>query len=272
MPTILAIETSTELASVALLREGQVISRSSADVATHSQAVLPLVQQLLADAGLSIGQCDALAFGCGPGSFTGVRTACGIIQGLAFGAQLPVISVSTLMAMALACHERDGATDIVAVLDARMEEVYWAQYRLEGDWHEIMPPALSSPALVGPSGDIARLAACGNGLALMQRAGVAKSAEVIAGAVVDRVPNGAGSAGSRSRGEPAFAASHADIMPHATQIARLAALAYARGELLHARDAQPVYLRNQVALTTAQRTLAQAERSSAQANAIMAAS
>ncbi|MGI4848122.1 MAG: tRNA (adenosine(37)-N6)-threonylcarbamoyltransferase complex dimerization subunit type 1 TsaB [Janthinobacterium lividum] len=231
MHTILAIETSTELASVALLRGDQVISRVSADVATHSQAVLPLVQQLLADAGLTLKQCDALAFGAGPGSFTGVRTACGIIQGLAYGAGLPVIPVGTLMAMALACHEAQGGNDVVALLDARMEEVYWAQYHFNGDWQVLMPPTLSKAGEVAPLPVRTSLAACGNGLPLL----------------VDD-------------GRLVAARCYPDIMPHAVQIARLALLAYGRGELLEARNAQPVYLRNRVALTTLERQEVQMQR------------
>lgn len=244
MSIFLAIETSTELASVALLLDGQILSRSSADVLTHSQSVLPMVQQLLAEAGIAIQRCDALAFGCGPGSFTGVRTACGIVQGLAFGAALPVIPVSTLMAMALACREGGAGNDIVTMLDARMDEVYWAQYRHEGAWQEIVGPTLSAAALVRPVGDAGLLAACGNGLALLDR-------------VHDTDP--------ALRPLSPFAHVDPGIMPHAIQVARLAALAYARGETLDARDAQPVYLRNRVALTTVERAQAQANRTSQEA-------
>src|SRR5450830_546706 len=108
MSTILAIETSSELASCALLRGNAVLSRASSGVRTHSQSILPMVQELLAEAGIALRECDAIAFGSGPGSFTGVRTACGIAQGLAFGAGLPVVPVVTLDAMAHACREQTG--------------------------------------------------------------------------------------------------------------------------------------------------------------------
>ena len=124
MSIILAIETSSELASCALLNGDTLLARESSGVRTHSQSILPMVQELLAEAGLTLKQCDAIAFGAGPGSFTGVRTACGIAQGLAFGASLPVVPLVTLEAMALACHRQTGATEILAVLDARMGEVY----------------------------------------------------------------------------------------------------------------------------------------------------
>src|SRR5881409_2771241 len=96
MPIILAIETSSELASCALLnttgaQPAAVLARESSGVRTHSQAVLPMVQELLREAGIKLADCDAIAFGAGPGSFTGVRTACGVAQGLAFGAGLPVL-------------------------------------------------------------------------------------------------------------------------------------------------------------------------------------
>src|SRR4051812_47289178 len=105
-PTLLAIETSSELASCALLKGDTVSTRESSGVRTHSQSILPMVQELLAEAGIALSDCDAIAFGAGPGSFTGVRTACGIAQGLAFGAALPVVPLVTLDAMALACRAR----------------------------------------------------------------------------------------------------------------------------------------------------------------------
>lgn len=224
MPTILALETSTELASVALLVNQRLLGREAAPVQTHSQTLLPLVQSLLAEAGITLADCDAIAFGAGPGSFTGVRTACGAVQGLAFGAGLPVVSIVTLEAMAQACHERTGATDVLCVLDARMAEVYWAQYRLgEDGWHAVIAPALARPAEIVPQG---RVLACGNGLAAYADAFAA--AGFIAGA------------------EPG-------IMPHAAQVATLAAQRFLRGETMDAASAQPLYLRNKVALTTAER-------------------
>jgi tRNA threonylcarbamoyladenosine biosynthesis protein TsaB len=135
MPIILAIETSSELASCALFNSGAtpsaVFSRETAGVRTHSQSVLPMVQELLREAGVKLADCDAIAFGAGPGSFTGVRTACGVAQGLAFGAGLPVLPMVTLETLAEACRARSSATEVLAVLDARMGEVYWAQYRFD---------------------------------------------------------------------------------------------------------------------------------------------
>lgn len=224
MPTILAIETSSELASCALLRGESVLSRVSSGVRTHSQSVLPMIQELLAEAGIALRDCDAVAYGSGPGSFTGVRTACGVAQGLAFGAKLPVVPVVTLDAMALACHQQHGAQDVLTVLDARMGEVYWAQYRFGGAAgpQTVLAPVLSAPAAVQPEG---APVACGNGLSAY--------AEAYAGT--------------------ALAQGHADIMPHAEQIAQLAALAFAAGQTVAAADAQPLYLRNKIAYTQAER-------------------
>lgn len=220
MPIILAIETSSELASCALLRGETVITRVSEGVRTHSQSILPMVQELLAEAGVSLKDCDAVAFGAGPGSFTGVRTACGIAQGLAFGANLPVVPVVTLDAMALACHQQHGAGDVLAVLDARMGEVYWAQYSFDGGARpvEVSPAALSAPGDVRPQG---APVACGNGLS----------------AYAEAFPAGG----------------HATVMPHAAQIAQLAAIDFAAGKTVTAADAQPLYLRNKIAYTQAER-------------------
>ena len=224
MPLILAIETSSEMASCALIRGDVVLSRESSGVRTHSQAILPMIQALLAEAGVTLSECDAIAFGAGPGSFTGVRTACGVVQGLAFGAGLPVAPVGTLDAMAQACREKTGASDVLCILDARMGEVYWAQFRhAAGAWQTVLAPRLSSPAEVAPAGPGQ---ACGNGRAAYADA---------------------------FSGRDFMVGADAGIMPHAAQIAVLARLAVARGDTLEAAAAQPVYLRNKVALTTAER-------------------
>lgn len=236
MSIILAIETSSELASCALLNGDTLLARESSGVRTHSQAILPMVQELLAEAGLTLKQCDAIAFGAGPGSFTGVRTACGIAQGLAFGASLPVVPVVTLEAMALACHLQTGATEILAVLDARMGEVYWAQYRYDGGLKVVAEPALCPPGDVAPVAVDGPLAACGNGFSAYP--------EAFAG---------------RAYAEGALAA----ILPHAREIARLGSSALAAGTAVAAAQAQPIYLRNKVAYTSAERLVINASKASA---------
>ncbi|MGK5023849.1 tRNA (adenosine(37)-N6)-threonylcarbamoyltransferase complex dimerization subunit type 1 TsaB [Janthinobacterium sp. RB2R34] len=233
MSTILALETSSELASCALLRGDAVLSRSSSGVRTHSQSILPMVQELLSEAGVTLIECDAIAYGSGPGSFTGVRTACGIAQGLAFGAGLPVVPVVTLDAMALACQQVHGAQQVLAVLDARMGEVYWAQYDLSDGVKTVVAPALSAPAGVAPQGEVK---ACGNGFAAY--------AEALAAL-------------------PCAVDADADIMPHAVQIAQLARLAFAAGDFVSAAEAQPLYLRNKIAYTSAERLVIQQEKAAA---------
>jgi tRNA threonylcarbamoyladenosine biosynthesis protein TsaB len=231
MSIILAIETSTELASAALLYNGQLIARESAGVQTHSESILPMVQQLLAEAEFALARCDAIAFGVGPGSFTGVRTACGVVQGLAFGAELPVAPVITLEAMAQAALESVSANEVLAILDARMGEVYWAQYRHDASgWQQIVAPTLSAPHAVIPQGQVQ---ACGNGLS-------AYASEFAAQAFA-------------SAGLP-------QLMPHASQIARLGSIAVAQGRTLPLEQAQPLYLRNKVALTTAERQVRDAAK------------
>ena len=241
MPILLAIESSTDLASVALhaatadfALQPRVFFRSASGVQSHSQSILPMVQDVLAEAGLALRDCDAIAFGAGPGSFTGVRTACGVAQGLAYGSNRPVIAVDTLAATAQACRDATGASDVLVVLDARMGEVYWGQYRWhdgdgDGDgsagWVTVTAARLDAPARVAPA--VAGLpTACGNGLAA--------HATHFAGCGL--------AAGIR-----------ADIMPHAVQVAFLAQRLLKEGAAVAARDAQPIYLRNDVAQTTAER-------------------
>ena len=235
MPILLAIETSSELASCALLVGDAVTTCDSIGVRTHSQAILPMVQELLAEAHLTLADCAAIVFGAGPGSFTGVRTACGIAQGLAFGASLPVIPLVTLDAMALACRARSGASDIVVVLDARMGEVYWAQYRYAHGWHTVVAPALCAPEAVAPQ-PAAGLVACGNGFTAYPAA-FAGSAFAV-GAL-------------------------ADIVPHARELVRLGALALAAGQGVDAAAAQPLYLRNKIAYTSAERLVINAAKAAA---------
>ncbi len=145
---ILAIDTATENCSVALLVNDRVISRSEVAPRDHTKKVLPMVDEVLKEAGLTLQDLDALAFGRGPGSFTGVRIGIGIAQGLAFGADLPMIGVSTLAAMAQASYRLHGATDAAVAIDARMGEVYWARYTRQenGEWAGVDAECVIPPA------------------------------------------------------------------------------------------------------------------------------
>lgn len=228
MSKILSIETSSELASVALLIDQQILYRQTSGVTNHSQSILPMVQSVLLEAGMSLTECDAIAFGSGPGSFTGVRTACGVVQGLAFGADLPVIPVVTLLALAQACRTATGAINVVTALDARMGEVYWAQYcfdEAEQRWKTVIEPAVCAPALLSLNRvDGMRLA--GNGFA----------------AYLNQFTLPA-----------AMLESAQTAVPQADAIARLAQIEFAAGRSYPAEQAQPLYLRNKVAFTIAER-------------------
>jgi tRNA threonylcarbamoyladenosine biosynthesis protein TsaB len=222
MTTLLAIETSTELASVALLNKGELSIRELTGVQTHSQGVLPAIQELLNAAGLSLSQCQAIAFGCGPGAFTGVRTTCGIVQGLAYGADLPILPIISLQAMAQAARGQNSDADFVCVLDARMAEVYWAHYRLRNQaWELVSAPSLSALELALAYADAhASVLVLGNGLTA--------PAETSSMKIVFK-------------------------MPHAAQVVQLAAVDFSDGKQVAAEMAQPVYLRNKIALTTIER-------------------
>ncbi len=125
---ILALDTSTEFLSLALWQHGAVAVREMLAGQKHSELVLPLVRELLDEAGLQLADLDGIAFGMGPGSFTGLRIGCGVAQGLVYGANLPVVGVCTLEALA----QQAGADRVIACLDARMNEVYHAAYQREG--------------------------------------------------------------------------------------------------------------------------------------------
>ncbi|MEW8211172.1 MAG: tRNA (adenosine(37)-N6)-threonylcarbamoyltransferase complex dimerization subunit type 1 TsaB [Candidatus Thiodiazotropha taylori] len=128
---LLAIETATEACSAALLIDDQIELRYEIKPRGHSELILGMMDGLLAEAELSANQLDAMAFGRGPGSFTGVRIATGVIQGAAFAADLPVVPVSTLAALAQRAYREKGEPNLLTAFDARMGELYWAGYRID---------------------------------------------------------------------------------------------------------------------------------------------
>lgn len=152
---ILAIDTATEACSVALLNDQHIDALFELCPREHTQRILPLVQQVLTNNQLALTQLDALAFGRGPGSFTGVRIGIGIAQGLALGADLPLIGVSTLATMAQGAWRLTGVTRVLAAIDARMGEVYWGEYQRDeqGNWH-----GEESEAVLKPEAALARMA------------------------------------------------------------------------------------------------------------------
>jgi hypothetical protein len=131
MTTLLALDTATEACSVALLHDGKVTSHYEVIPRLHAQKLLPMIKQLLADAGVALSAVDAIAFGRGPGAFTGVRIAIGVVQGLAFALERPVLPISNLAALAQGALREHGVQQVAAAIDARMDEVYWGCYRAE---------------------------------------------------------------------------------------------------------------------------------------------
>jgi tRNA threonylcarbamoyladenosine biosynthesis protein TsaB len=226
---ILALDTSGEWCSVAVGDGAAWCIREERTGQENSERVLPLVQAVLAEAGATLAALDGLAFSAGPGSFTGIRLGCGVVQGLALGAELPVIAVPTLGALAEAAHDRHGWTHVIACLDARMREVYVAAYAREGTgWRTIADAAVIPPAdVVPPSGS--NWAGAGNGFAAY-------------GDLARRL---------------ALAAVDADVRPSARYVGDLALPRLAAGEGVAARAALPLYVRHRVALTTAERDAGQ---------------
>jgi tRNA threonylcarbamoyladenosine biosynthesis protein TsaB len=222
-PRILALETSGGRCGAALLVGSTLREREVVAPRGHAELLLPMVEQLLAEAGLALGDCDAIAFGRGPGSFTGVRIATSVAQGLAYGAALPLVPVSGLAALARGAWRRGGATRVYATLDARMDEVYLAAYELSatGDPRAVVEEQLVPPSHA-PQVEGSGWAGIGTGFGVH---GAALAARL--GAAITRTEPGA--------------------EPSAADIAALGALAFAQGETVPPRDAAPVYLRDKVA-------------------------
>jgi tRNA threonylcarbamoyladenosine biosynthesis protein TsaB len=217
---ILAFDTSTEYCSAALWLDGELRADGCHAGQRHSELLLPMIDGLLTATGLTLARLDAIAFGEGPGSFTGLRIACGVAQGLALGAGLPVVGVGTLLALAEAAGERE----VVCCLDARMKEVYFAAYRRSaGGWETVHPPGLCAPHAL-PALPAGAWTGCGGGFAVY--------ADALGRAL-----------GSK------LVAVKPDLWPHAREIAILAATEMARGGGRDAAQALPVYIRDKVALT-----------------------
>ena len=221
---ILAVETSTEYCSVALWQNGSVTDRCDLVGQKHSEQLIQMIDNLLRDEGLKIAELDGIAFGKGPGSFTGVRIACGVAQGLALGADLKVAGVGTLLALA----QTTGYDKVVAALDARMGEIYLAVYEKQaGKWSQVIEPCLckitEAPLLTGDG-----WFGTGSGFTVNEGA----LATHFGGQLL-RVDS--------------------KTVPQAGAIAQLAALDFANGNVVDAALALPLYLRDKVALKTNER-------------------
>jgi tRNA threonylcarbamoyladenosine biosynthesis protein TsaB len=221
---LLALDTSTQWCSAALRLDARVLVREENAGQRHSELIVPMIEALLQEAGMRLQALDAIAFGAGPGSFTGVRIACGVAQGLAFGAGLPVVPVCTLAALAQA----SGAQRVVAALDARIGEIYHASYVRDAEgWRPVHDPSVcraeDAPAVEG--GD---WTGCGSAFEVYEAA-------------------------LRARyGESLRTVRHG-LVPHARDIAALGVESFRLGHAIAPDDAAPLYVRDKVAMTVSER-------------------
>jgi tRNA threonylcarbamoyladenosine biosynthesis protein TsaB len=222
---LFSLDTSTEACSVALLTDGRLSMRFELTERSHAELVLPMVDGLLAEAGIALADLDGLAFGRGPGAFTGLRIACGVVQGLALGANLPVVPVSSLASVAEQVPAAAGESVLVCN-DARMGEVYWGVFRREPDGGvtALCDEAVSAPGRVGEGVPVAQHVA-GNALR----------------------PHPALAIRLRTAGLQL----HESVYPRADAVARLGAIALAAGRGIPPEQALPVYIRDDVARPSA---------------------
>ena len=224
---ILAIDTATESCSAALLCDSQLLEREQLLERGHAQAILPMVDELLAAADLKLSSLTAIAFGRGPGAFTGVRLAASVTQGLAFGAGLPVVPVSDLQALAQRALDAHGTSERVLVCtDARMQEVYWGCFERSDD--RLARPA-DAEHISPPAGVQVPRAWAQRGQLLGAGSGFATYPELRAALSLDIVLEG--------------------LLPRAAEVARLAVPEVAAGRFISAEQALPVYLRDDVTRT-----------------------
>ncbi|WP_337074259.1 tRNA (adenosine(37)-N6)-threonylcarbamoyltransferase complex dimerization subunit type 1 TsaB [Aeromonas veronii] len=219
---ILAVDTATEACSAALLVGDKLFSRWEEAPRDHTRKILPMVQAVLEDAGISLSDLDAIAFGRGPGSFTGVRIGISVAQGLAFGAGVPLIGISTLAAMAQGAYRLDGAQQVLTAIDARMNEVYFGRYELiDGRMQLVGDEVVSEPAaLVDVRGKLAGPVTCVG-------TGFETYGETLSGLADELVAS-----------QVRFPAAE-DMLP-------LARAAWLAGEAVPVEQATPVYLRDKV--------------------------
>jgi tRNA threonylcarbamoyladenosine biosynthesis protein TsaB len=216
---ILAFETSTEYCSLALWFHNKMYTKEIQADQQHSKLLLPMLQKLLAETEVSLTQLDGIAFGAGPGSFTGLRIACGVAQGIAFANDLPIVGISTLKALA---HKIDHNKMVVA-LDARMHEIYYAAYtKTSDDWQTIIEPVVcppsQAPLLAGDN-----WIGCGSGFDVYKK-----------------------ELSSHLNGQIFHI--HTGLFPHAQEVAQLAIKTFQEGSGDSPDNVAPIYVRNKVAL------------------------
>ncbi len=221
---LLALDTSTEACSAALYVDGDIRQRFEITPKAHTKLLLPMIKSLLAEAELTLSQLDALAFGCGPGSFTGLRIATGVVQGLAFGADLPVVPVSTLAALA-----QNLLPELAFVaMDARIGEIFWGVYQRNAEGfvelvgkEAVLPvEQIQFPAQTATG--------IGSGWRVYQNELIARTQNLVTHI-------------------------ESDVLPQSSTIAELGVYGFKRGLAVAAEYAQPVYLRDKVAQTELER-------------------
>ena len=240
MTTILALDSSTEACSVALLRgsgeQTEITGQSQLAIRQHNKVLLPMVEQVLAEAGCTLKQVDLIAFGRGPGSFVGLRVGCGVAQGLAFGIDCPVVAISTLRAMAQGACRTFGAQAVMAAIDARMKEIYWGAYAL--DEQNCMQPLIDEvvcPPERAPFSEACEMintdwSAVGTGWCYRER-------------ILAEIPVSASN----------IVQTEEQWFPDSIDIAALAAREFEAGNVVSPEQAQPIYLRDQVVQSPAKK-------------------
>lgn len=219
MSTILAIDTSTEACSVALLYQNEITHDFLVSARDHTKQILPMVDKILKQSDCLLSQVDAIAFGQGPGSFTGVRIGIGVAQGLALGIDRPMIGVSTLMTLAQGALRLNQAKNVIAAIDARMNEVYLGQYQYVNEqWQDMIDECVIAP-------------------------------EKVADKVKRKCTDDYYSAGTGWQTYPEMLTdikSSDLLLPHAQDLIVIANQKWQRQELVNVEDVEPTYLRNEV--------------------------
>ena len=225
---LLAVETATEACSAALLCDGELLQRFQLAPREHTRLILPMIDSLMSEAAVSCQDLDVLAFGCGPGSFTGVRIATGIIHGIALGADLPVVPVSTLAAIAQECIDKTAVGTVFTAMDARIGEIYWGIYQRDQQGIAQLSGkelVTAVDALVGPD---------------QQGFGVGSGWLCYATELSAKL-------------QGSLQGYDADYLPKASVIARLGAVGFANNRAVPVEQAMPVYLRDKVAKKQSER-------------------
>ena len=228
---ILAIETATDACSAAVYLDGQIHSVFAIAARQHTQLILPQIETVLAQANIKLSDVDALAFGCGPGAFTGLRIAAGVTQGLSLAADIPAIAISSLAAMAQGAYQKYQCKKMYVGLDARMQQVYWGEYHIQAGYcvlqgqEQLITPhefSLSHPEAQG-------------------FVGIGSAWHVYQQELQHHI---------QVESSPRFQT----LYPSAEYVAYLAAAQYKQQQYLYEGEIQPVYLRNKVAQTLIERS------------------